>query len=98
LGWDSSKEIWFYGHSIYLLSCYCKDFHMDLPLYLRIINTNRHDSVSGVVALAEYRELCPDLPIKNIVLDSARDNYPTYGLCNEWNMVTFIDLNPSNNL
>ncbi|WP_143099137.1 hypothetical protein [Anaeromicropila populeti] len=22
LGWDSSKEIWFYGHTIYLLSCY----------------------------------------------------------------------------
>lgn len=96
-GWDSSKEIWFYGHTIYLLSCYCKQYHTDLPLYFRILNANRHDGVSGVVALAEYRELCPDLPIKNIVLDSAHDNYPTYELCNEWNMIPFIDLNPSNN-
>lgn len=96
-GWDSSKEQWFYGHSIYMLSCYNKDYHVDLPLYFRLVGANRHDSVSGVVALAEYRELCPNLPIQNIVLDSAHDNYPTYHLCHEWNHVPFIDLNPTNN-
>lgn len=96
-GWDSSKEQWFYGHSLYMLSCYNKIFHVDLPLYFRFVNANRHDSIPGVVALAEYRELCPDLPIRNIVLDSAHDNYPTYHLCNEWDMIPFIDLNPGNN-
>jgi len=66
---------------------------VDLPLYFRFVGGNRHDSVSGVVAMAEFRELCPDLLIKNIVLDSAHDNYPTYHLCGEWNMNPFIDLN-----
>jgi len=96
-GWDSSKEQWFYGHSIYLLSSYNKDYHVDLPLYFRFVGANRHDSASGVVALAEFRELCPDLPIKNIALDSAHDNYPTYHLCSEWKINPFIDLNPKNN-
>jgi len=96
-GWDSSKEIWFYGHAIYLLSCYSKQYHTDLPLYFRILNANRHDSVSGIVALSEYRELCKDLPIEKIILDSAHDNYPTYDLCKEWNIIPFIDLNPGNN-
>ncbi|MDL2302762.1 hypothetical protein LJC58_10510 [Lachnospiraceae bacterium OttesenSCG-928-D06] len=96
-GWDSSKEQWFYGHTIYLLSCYNKLYHVDLPLYFRFVGANRHDSVSGIVAMGEFRELCPDLPIKNIVLDSAHDNYPTYHLCSEWNITPFIDLNPTNN-
>lgn len=96
-GWDSSKEQWFYGHSIYLLSTHNKDLKADLPLYFRFVGANRHDSVSGVVAMAEFRELCPDLPIHNILLDSAHDNYPTYHLCSEWNMIPFIDLNPSSN-
>ena len=96
-GWDSSKEQWFYGHSIYMLSCYNRDFHVDMPLYFRFVGANRHDSISGVVALAEYRELCPNLPIRNIVLDSAHDNYPTYHLCREWDITPFIDLNPTNN-
>ena len=50
-----------------------------------------------MVALAAYRELCPNLPIRNIVLDSAHDNYPTYHLCRKWNITPFIDLNPTNN-
>jgi len=48
---------------------------VDLPPYFRLVGANRHDSVSGVVAMAEFREFCPWLPIKNIVLDSAHDNY-----------------------
>lgn len=96
-GWDSSKNQWFYGHGLYMLSCYNKKLHIDLPVYFRFVNANRHDSVTGIVALAEYRELCPDLPIKNIVLDSAHDNYPTYHLCQQWDIIPFIDLNPSSN-
>jgi len=46
--------------------------------------------------LAESKELCPDLAIKNIVLDATHDNYPTYHLCNDWNIIPFINLNPSN--
>lgn len=96
-GWDSSKEQWFYGHEIYLLSCYNPHLKVDLPLFMRFFNANRHDSVSAVIAMAEFRELCPQLPIGNIVLDAAHDNYPTYNLCREWDITPFIDLNPTNN-
>ncbi len=52
-----------------------------------------HDSVSGIVALKEFRDLNPDIPIQNLCFDSANDNYHTYNLCKTWNIRPFIDLN-----
>jgi len=37
--------------------------------------------------------MMPDLKITNLCLDSAHDNYPTYELCREWDIIPFIDLN-----
>ena len=95
-GWDSYLEHWFYGHTLYALSCYNKVYKTDLPLYLRFVDAKRHDSVTLIVALAEFKQLSPQLKIKNLVLDSAHGNYPTYELCSEWNMIPFIDLNSKN--
>ena len=95
-GWDSHENCWYYGYTLYALSAYNKKLKIDLPLYLRFVEAARHDSVTGVVALAEFRELLPQYPITNYVLDSANDNYPTYELCSEWNINSFIDLNPKN--
>ncbi len=33
------------------------------------------------------------IPVRDICLDSAHDNYVTYGLCRKWNIRPFIDLN-----
>ena len=46
--------------------------------------------------MAEFRELLPQFPISNYVLDSANDNYSTYELCSKWNINSFIDLNSKN--
>lgn len=95
-GWDSHENRWFYGYTLYALSTYNKEHKIDLPVYLRLVEASRHDSITGIVALAEFRELLPQLPISNYVLDSANDNYPTYELCSKWNINPFIDLNSKN--
>ena len=95
-GWDSHENRWFYGYTLYALSTYNKQYQIDLPVYLRFVEASRHDSVTGIVALAEFRELLPQFTITNYVLDSANDNYPTYELCSEWNINPLIDLNSKN--
>jgi hypothetical protein len=64
-----------------------------LPLYLRLVDAKRHDSVTAVVALAEFRDLYPNLTVETFISDSASDNYATYELLNEWNINAVIALN-----
>lgn len=78
---------------MYALSTYDSVTKSDLPLLFRYTQAKRHDSISGIVALAELREVSPELLISNICFDSANDNYPTYELLKEWCMNPFIDLN-----
>jgi hypothetical protein len=77
----------------YFISTYCRTEKLDLPLYLRILDAKRHDSVSAVVALAEFRDLYPQLKVDTFISDSASDNYATYELLNEWNIDAVIALN-----
>ncbi|MGL5389002.1 MAG: hypothetical protein ACRDCA_24560 [Serratia sp. (in: enterobacteria)] len=93
IGWDSDLNTWFYGYTLYALSTYNKELHVDLPLHLRFLDARRHDSIGGIIALHEFRLLNPDIPIRNLCLDSANDNYPTYQLCKDWDIFPFIDLN-----
>jgi len=95
-GWDSHKERWFYGYSGYFISTYNKAEKLDLPLYLRLVAASRHDSVSAVVALAEFRDLYPDLKVETFISDSASDNYATYNLLEKWDINAVIALNSKN--
>lgn len=92
-GWDSDLDDSFFGHTLYMLSYHNVSYQTDLPLHVRILDARRHDSVGGIVSLAEFRAVNPDFIISNLCLDSANDNYPTYNLCKEWNIRPFIDLN-----
>ena len=76
-----------------MLSYHNEKFHTDLPLHIRFLGAKRHDSVSLLVTLREFRTLNPDISVKNLCLDSAHDNYPTYSLCKAWGIRPFIDLN-----
>lgn len=76
-----------------MLSYHDGQLGIDLPLHIRFLDARRHDSVSGIVTLKEFRDLNPDIPIQNLCFDSANDNYPTYNLCKTWNIRPFIDLN-----
>lgn len=92
-GWDSSKEQYFYGYSAYFFSVYNPEKKLDLPIYLRTLEARRHDSLSALVALAEFREVFPEFKMKGFLSDSASDNYETYHLLNEWKIPAFIALN-----
>jgi len=96
-GWDSHNERYFYGYNGYFISTYNHDLKADLPLYLRLVQANRHDSVSAVVALAEFRDLYPNLNIDSFISDSACDNLATYELLREWNINAVIALNEKGN-
>lgn len=37
--------------------------------------------------------MMPELKIRNLCFDSANDNYPTYKLCRDWTLFSFIDRN-----
>jgi len=96
-GWDSHNERWFYGYTGYFISTYNRDLKADLPLYLRLVEARRHDSVSTVVALAEFRDLYPDLKVNTFIHDSAADNLATYELLHNWNIDAVIALNQKGN-
>ena len=95
-GWDSHNERWFYGYTGYFLSTYIKDLKIDLPLYIRLVEAKRHDSVSALVALTEFKDLNPELHIDTFISDCASDNYATYDLLNFWNINAVIALNKTN--
>ena len=95
-GWDSHNERYFYGYSGYFISTCNKDLKVDLPIYLRFVQASRHDSVSAIFALAEFRELCPNLHMDTFISDSASDNYATYKLLDHWGVNAVIALNPKN--
>jgi hypothetical protein len=95
-GWDSSQERWFYGYTGYFISTYNKTLKTDLPLYLRFVEASRHDSVSAIVSLAEFRELYPHLRVDTFISDSASDNYATYQLLNHWGINAVIAINSKN--
>jgi len=96
-GWDSHNERWFYGYTGYFISTYNRELKTDLPLYLRLVEAKRHDSVSAVISLAEFRDLYPDLTVNAFIHDSAADNIATYELLHKWNINAFIALNQKGN-
>lgn len=95
-GWDSHNKQWFYGYTGYFISTYNKNLKLDLPLYLRLVDAKRHDSISAVVAIAEFLELYPNLTVETFLSDSASDNYPTYELLDHFNINAVIALNKKN--
>ena len=92
-GWDSDEEAFYFGHTLYMLCFHNPDIGIDLPMHIRFLNARRHDSVSAIVSLREFKTINPDIPIRDLCLDSAHDNYAAYGLCRKWNIRPFIDLN-----
>ena len=92
-GWDSDIDKFYYGFTLFHLSCHNSELHTDLPLLLRFTSARRHDSVNFLVAFHEMQSLMPSLQPENICLDSAMDNYPTYELLKAKGIRAFIDLN-----
>lgn len=90
-GWDSSREKYFNGYHLYMLST--SDSHYDLPLYPRLHPASRHDSVSLVTSSIEFSQRFTLGTIDKILLDAAHDAEAIYELLEHQNVEPFIDLN-----
>jgi hypothetical protein len=90
-GWDSTRERYFNGYHLYMLST--SDSRYDLPLYPRLQPASRHDSVSLVASSIEFSQRYTLGTIDKMLLDAAHDAEPIYELLDHHNIEPFIDLN-----
>lgn len=90
-GWDSSRERYFNGYHLYMLST--SDSHYDLPLYPRLQPASRHDAVSFVVSTIEFSQRFALGTAGRMLLDAAHDAEAIYELLNHYGVEPFIDLN-----
>lgn len=95
-GWDSYHSVYFYGHSEYILSVHNPQLKCDLPVFLRLFQAGRHDSVASIVSLDEFKKLHPDFRIDSFCGDAAHDAIPIYRLLEQWNIRAVIALNSRN--
>jgi len=89
-GWNSYRERWFFETHFFNVTA--SDSPYDLPIYIKMVQASRHDSITTIFALQDIRKLYPDLHFKNFLADGAIDNYPTYELLKHYDIRPFISL------
>lgn len=95
-GWDSYRECWVYGYSIYELTAYSFQHRCQLPLVVSLADCNRHDCVHGLATLYHGRETFA-LPIQTASLDAAHDALGLFRLATQrWHMALVVPLNERN--
>ncbi|MDE6433969.1 MAG: transposase, partial [Lachnospiraceae bacterium] len=92
-GWDSSKKAWYFGHTLYMLCCRNSKLKTELPLLMKFTSAKRHDSKNFLYAIDDFGRNAYGISPKNICLDSAHDNIPTYKLLERWDINALIDIN-----
>ncbi len=92
-GWDSDNQTWYFGHTLYMLCCRNNALKVELPLLMKFTSARRHDSKNFLYAIDDFGRNAFGLSPKNVCLDSAHDNIPTYGLLEHWDINALIDIN-----
>ena len=92
VGWDSSREVWYFGYDMYVLT----DSEHDLPLFAILHQASKHDSHGFCEAFFRHTAFSPDLMPKQLLLDSAHDSMAMYEFCRKQHIQPFIDLNLGN--
>lgn len=90
-GWDSSRETYFNGYHLYMLSA--ADSPYDLPLYPRLQPASRHDAVGFVTSSIEFSQRYSLGTVDKMLLDAAHDAEAIYAWLNDRGIEPFIDLN-----
>jgi hypothetical protein len=90
-GWDSYREQWFFGDTLFNVTA--SDSPFDLPIYIRMAQASRHDSITTIFALRDIHTLYPKFKFKNFLADGAMDSYSIYELVGSYDMIPFIPLN-----
>ncbi len=92
-GWYSGLEKYYFGYTLFQLSCYNSELRTDIPLLLRFTSARRHDPVNFPAAFHELEKHMPAVSASNMCLDSAMDNYPACRILKNSGIRAFIDLN-----
>jgi hypothetical protein len=90
-GWDSYREKYYYGRTLYMFTA--ADSPYDLPLYPRLFKASQHDSVSWICGYQEFRFWYPQWKLGEAILDSAHDALPIYTMLEHDDVSAIIDLN-----
>ncbi len=91
IGWDSSRNCFYSGYDLYLLTA--SDSQSDLPLFPLLAPASRHDSLGFLHCFFTMKTFFPQYTISKLLLDSAHDAMPLYEYCRKQDIVSFIDLN-----
>ncbi len=92
-GWDSDNKTWYFGHTLYMLCTRNNELKAELPLLMKFTGARRHDSKNFLYAIDDFGRNAFGISPKNICLDSAHDNIPTYQLLERWDINALIDIN-----
>ena len=66
---------------------------IELPLLIKFTDAKRHDSKNFLYAIDDFGRNAFGISPKNVCLDSAHDNIPTYELLEHWDINALIDIN-----
>lgn len=94
VGYDSHRECYVYGHSLYQLNAFTLEKKAELPAYLLMTTAARHDSVSASFAMNRATQR---LGIDKACFDAAHDATAFYQMASGlWKTEVFIPLNSTN--
>lgn len=93
-GWDSYRNHWFYGYSLYTYTA--AGTANDLPVFFAMAQGNRHDSVLAAVSIPNLIPALTGMTVSTLIGDSAHDAIALYRLCLELGINPIIDLNSRN--
>jgi len=92
-GYDSSRDVYYWGRNLYTLSCV--NGESELPVYLRFGQGSRHDSVLLAFSVVEAWPLLTKagINVEVFIGDSAHDANALYALLDDYRSKTVIELN-----
>lgn len=96
-GYDSHEKDYYFGRSLYMINYRNNKHKIEVPVLIKFGSAKRHDSILFLHAVDELGRHNPGVCPKNICLDSAHDNYPTYRLLKRWDINALIDMNARSN-
>lgn len=91
IGWDSSRNRFYHGYDLYMLTA--SDSESDLPVFPLLSPASRHDSHGFCHTWFMMKQMCPEISVSKILLDSAHDAAALYEYFRKNHIVPFIDLN-----
>jgi hypothetical protein len=94
IGYDSHRELYFFGHHLYEFVVSAKGGH-DLPLSLRVDGASTSDYVASLTALEHLRKLLRDqseLKLGAVILDAGHDGKEVYKFILHHDMTPIIPL------